>query len=114
MLRLQAEPIGFKFSYDTVTATRKWLLLCVLQVSLQAVSASYINPSVLDTCEEYSFKVLTGLQASLDAAAGVSALNGTAVRVAGPASITVLVQDGGKQANGGSCLPAACLGQWPC
>jgi hypothetical protein len=70
-----------------------------LQVSLQTVNASYINPSVLDTCEEYTGRQIMALQASLGEGT-VAPLSGTAVSVKGPVRITVLVSRGDTQRTG--------------
>jgi hypothetical protein len=69
------------------------------QVSLQNVEASYINPSVLDTCEEYTGRQIMALQASLGDKA-VIPLSGTAVSLTGPVTITVLVSGGDTQRTG--------------
>jgi hypothetical protein len=75
-----------------------------LQVSLQDVSASYTNPSLLDPCEEFTFRQRIGLQGA-QGSEGVTAVNGTAIRIDGPATVSVLVQDGQQRMTGESTLP---------
>lgn len=75
--------------------------LCLhVQVSLQNVEASYINPSVLDTCQEYTGREIMAMQASLGEGAVVP-LSGTAVSVEGRVRISVLVSGGDTQRTGG-------------
>lgn len=69
--------------------------------------ASYFNPSVLDECAEYSYKLLTGLQGSLGPQSGTQALNATAVSIKGPAATSVLVNDGSTQATGEEALSSS-------
>lgn len=69
------------------------------QVELGDVVASFINPSVLDSCEEYTGKEFMGLQATLGAAS-VSVLNATAVTVNGPVKVNVIVQAGNNRTTG--------------
>jgi len=74
-------------------------MLAAWQVELQDVVASFINPSVLDSCEEYTGKELMGLQATLGAAS-VSVLNATAVTVNGPVKVNVIMQAGNNRSTG--------------
>lgn len=71
-----------------------------VQVYLQDVSASYVNPSILDSCEEYTGRQVIGLQSTLGAGNVVSR-NATAVAVTGSVSVNVLVQAGDTQQTGG-------------
>ena len=77
------------------TCTCLWL-----QVSLDDVVASFINPSLLDSCEEYLSRQALGLQSSLGAG-NVSAPNATSVSISGPVRVNVLVQAGNTQETGG-------------
>lgn len=93
-------------TYDTPAAPALHSCCVLLQVSLQDVSASYINPSLLDPCEEFTFKQRIGLQGALGPDR-VTAVNGTAISVDGPVTVNVLVQDGQQRTTGGHQMNAA-------
>lgn len=71
------------------------------QVYLINVSASYFNPSPLDTCEQYNNKTMFGLAQAFNSSNVVS-VNKTGGKLLGPINITVLVVDGKSNTSGGA------------
>jgi hypothetical protein len=56
------------------------------------VSVSYVNPSPLDSCEQYTAKAMFGLRQAYGTD-NVVVVNGTAGRLVGPINIPVIVTD---------------------
>jgi hypothetical protein len=68
------------------------------------VSVSYVNPSPLDNCEQYTAKAMFGLRQAYGVD-NVVVVNGTAGRLVGPITIPVLVTDTRTNRTGETSQP---------
>jgi hypothetical protein len=87
------------FPEASVEAVHVPCFVPVLQIKLINVSASYFNPSPLDTCEQYNSKAVFGLQQAFNES-NVISVNKTGGMLIGPLNITVLVIDAKSNTTG--------------
>jgi hypothetical protein len=80
----------------------------VLQIKLINVSASYFNPSPLDTCEQYNTKAVFALNQAFNG--NVMSVNKTGGKLIGPLNITVLVIDAKTNTTGVTYCTCRALG----
>lgn len=97
-------PAGSGVHHACCSGTMLWCWQCeatcaCVQVYLINVTASYFNPSPLDTCEQYNSKVVFGLRQAYNES-NVVMVNKTGGKLIGPINITVAVIDGKSNASG--------------
>lgn len=70
-----------------------------MQIKLINVSASYFNPSPLDTCEQFNSKTVFAFEQAFNKS-NVKTVNRTGGMLIGPIKITVLVIDAMSNTTG--------------